>query len=94
MESLHHQESSDDEGSDPHNFHDPVDSAVRDIAAEIGVDGGDTPTSGGKSKRLCRFPGCTRVIKSQGHCQRHGAKAKRCRIEGESLFKVLCTYSM
>jgi hypothetical protein len=35
-----------------------------------------------KPKRLCRYPGCNRVIKSQGHCQRHGAKAKRCRIEG------------
>jgi hypothetical protein len=35
-----------------------------------------------KKKRLCRFPGCNRVIKSQGHCQRHGAVAKRCRIEG------------
>lgn len=35
-----------------------------------------------KPKRLCRYPGCKRVIKSQGHCQRHGAKAKRCRIEG------------
>jgi hypothetical protein len=33
-------------------------------------------------KRLCRFPGCQRVIKSQGHCQRHGARAKRCRIPG------------
>ena len=22
-----------------------------------------------KAKRLCRFPGCDRVIKSQGHCQ-------------------------
>lgn len=33
-------------------------------------------------RRYCRFPGCTRVIKSQGHCQRHGAKTKRCRVEG------------
>ena len=33
-----------------------------------------------RKKRLCRFPGCTRVIKSQGHCQRHGAKAKRCKV--------------
>lgn len=33
-------------------------------------------------KRLCRYPGCTKVIKSQGHCQRHGAKAKRCKVEG------------
>jgi hypothetical protein len=35
-----------------------------------------------KKKRLCRHPGCSRVIKSQGHCQRHGAKAKRCKVEG------------
>ena len=35
-----------------------------------------------KKKRLCRFPGCSRVIKSQGHCQRHGAKAKRCKVAG------------
>jgi len=34
------------------------------------------------TKRLCRFPGCQRVIKSQGHCQRHGAKTKRCKVEG------------
>lgn len=37
---------------------------------------------GGKKKRLCRFLGCTKVIKSQGMCQRHGAKAKRCKVEG------------
>jgi hypothetical protein len=35
-----------------------------------------------KRKRLCRYPGCTKVIKSQGHCQRHGAKAKRCKVDG------------
>lgn len=35
-----------------------------------------------KKKRLCRYPGCTKTIKSQGHCQRHGARAKRCKIEG------------
>jgi hypothetical protein len=34
------------------------------------------------NKRTCRHPGCTKVIKSQGHCQRHGAKAKRCRVDG------------
>jgi len=31
-----------------------------------------------KTRRQCRFPGCTKTIKSQGHCQRHGARAKRC----------------
>jgi hypothetical protein len=35
-----------------------------------------------KQKRLCRYPGCNRVIKSQGHCQRHGARAKRCKVDG------------
>ena len=33
-------------------------------------------------KRMCKFPGCSRVIKSQGHCQRHGAKPKRCSVSG------------
>ena len=35
-----------------------------------------------KKKRLCRHAGCCRVIKSQGLCQKHGAKAKRCKVEG------------
>ena len=34
------------------------------------------------AKRLCKFPGCTKVIKSQGHCQKHGAKPKRCKVDG------------
>ena len=33
-----------------------------------------------KKKHLCRFPGCTRIIKSQGRCRRHGAKVKRCKV--------------
>jgi len=32
-------------------------------------------------RRLCRFPGCTKVVKSQGACQRHGAKPKQCKME-------------
>ena len=44
-----------------------------------------------KKKRLCPFPGCARYIKSQGHCQRHGEKPKRCMVwvnteEYDSLF--------
>lgn len=41
-----------------------------------------TTAAAASRKRLCRFPGCERVIKSQGHCQRHGARAKRCRYPG------------
>ena len=33
-----------------------------------------------KKKLVCRFPGCIRGIKSQGHCHRHGAKVKRCKV--------------
>lgn len=32
-------------------------------------------------RRECRFPGCTKTIKSQGHCQKHGARAKRCKVD-------------
>ena len=42
----------------------------------------DDAKGGGKRKRLCRHPGCSRVIKSQGLCQRHGGKAKRCKVPG------------
>lgn len=33
-------------------------------------------------RRYCKTPGCTRIVKSQGLCQRHGAVAKKCRVEG------------
>ena len=33
-------------------------------------------------RRLCRVAGCTRVIKSQGVCQRHGAKPCLCKVVG------------
>jgi hypothetical protein len=60
---------------------DPLDSEN-----EAGSVAGDLPegvrTTTTTMRRLCRFPGCIKVIKSQGHCQRHGAKAKRCRIDG------------
>ncbi|GKZ01524.1 hypothetical protein MPSEU_001103000 [Mayamaea pseudoterrestris] len=71
--SLHHQQA----------YH--VAAALNDARADLLVDGGGASSlcdDAPKGKRLCRFPGCTRVIKSQGHCQRHGAKTKRCRIDG------------
>ncbi len=41
-----------------------------------------TATSTSKSsKRLCHFPGCQRTIKSQRHCQKHGAVVKKCKVE-------------
>lgn len=33
-------------------------------------------------RRFCRAEGCTRIVKSQGLCQRHGAKPKTCKVEG------------
>jgi hypothetical protein len=33
-------------------------------------------------RRYCRAVGCTRIVKSQGLCQRHGAKPRKCRSDG------------
>jgi hypothetical protein len=46
-----------------------------------------------KKKRLCKIEGCQRVIKSQGLCQRHGASAKRCKVQGGFVF-VFLLYSI
>ena len=32
-------------------------------------------------KRICRFPGCNKTVKSQGACIRHGAKPKGCKVK-------------
>jgi hypothetical protein len=31
-------------------------------------------------RRFCRAVGCTKIVKSQGLCQRHGAKPRQCRV--------------
>mmetsp|Transcript_33349 Transcript_33349/g.37929 ORF Transcript_33349/g.37929 Transcript_33349/m.37929 type:complete len:390 (-) Transcript_33349:100-1269(-) len=33
-------------------------------------------------RRYCRVEGCSKIVKSQGLCQRHGAKTRLCKIEG------------
>jgi hypothetical protein len=33
-------------------------------------------------RRYCRNPGCTNIVKSQGLCQRHGAKPRMCKVVG------------
>lgn len=33
-------------------------------------------------RRFCSVEGCGRIVKSQGLCQRHGAKPKTCKVEG------------
>ena len=63
---------------------DEVDESVNDVVDQV-VGMADDDDRGGtlpKKRRLCRYPGCTKVIKSQGHCQRHGARAKRCKMDG------------
>lgn len=32
-------------------------------------------------RRYCREEGCTNIVKSQGLCQRHGAKPRMCKVE-------------
>jgi hypothetical protein len=41
----------------------------------------NTNSNNKRRKRQCRFPGCQKTIKSQGHCQRHGAIVKLCKVE-------------
>lgn len=41
---------------------------------------GVTTTAAASRKRLCRVPGCPRVIKSNGTCQRHGAVPVKCKV--------------
>ena len=31
-------------------------------------------------RRFCRIEGCERIVKSQGLCQRHGAKPRLCKV--------------
>eukprot|EP00536_Pseudo-nitzschia_multiseries_P015269 jgi/Psemu1/217378/e_gw1.849.20.1 len=33
-------------------------------------------------RRYCRIEGCNSIVKSQGLCQRHGAKPKTCKVPG------------
>jgi hypothetical protein len=33
-------------------------------------------------RRYCRSEGCSRIVKSQGLCQRHGAKPRTCKVDG------------
>jgi hypothetical protein len=35
-----------------------------------------------QKKRICQFPCCPRRVKSQGLCQRHGARPRRCKLAG------------
>ena len=46
-------------------------------------------------RRFCRIEGCDRIVKSQGLCQRHGAKPKTCKVEGcakqaQGNFDLMC----
>jgi hypothetical protein len=33
-------------------------------------------------RRYCKVEGCCRIVKSQGVCQRHGAKPRQCKVPG------------
>jgi len=33
-------------------------------------------------RRYCKIPGCSSIVKSQGLCQRHGAKPRMCKVDG------------
>jgi hypothetical protein len=48
------------------------------VAANVAVDAGHLK----HKRRFCRHEGCNRIVKSQGLCQRHGAKVRQCIVEG------------
>lgn len=33
-------------------------------------------------RRFCKVPTCTKIVKSQGLCQRHGARSTKCKVPG------------
>jgi hypothetical protein len=50
-----------------------------------------------KRRRYCSVPGCGNIVKSQGLCQRHGAKARRCVVpdctkQAQGNFDGMCKY--
>ncbi len=81
-------------GSDDDKKDEEVDETVNDVVEQlVGLTDDDGKGSNlPKKRRLCRYPGCTKVIKSQGHCQRHGARAKRCKMDGCDKQAQVCQY--
>eukprot|EP00569_Conticribra_weissflogii_P006280 CAMPEP_0171343922 /NCGR_PEP_ID=MMETSP0878-20121228/18284_1 /TAXON_ID=67004 /ORGANISM="Thalassiosira weissflogii, Strain CCMP1336" /LENGTH=521 /DNA_ID=CAMNT_0011846979 /DNA_START=21 /DNA_END=1586 /DNA_ORIENTATION=- len=65
-----------DSPTEPTDDHDNI------LEPQVGTNGKKKESSAPKKykRRICRFPDCTRTVKSQGHCQKHGAKAKRCKF--------------
>ncbi|CAJ1927521.1 unnamed protein product [Cylindrotheca closterium] len=51
------------------------------LAKPVAVSGRD-PRHLKHKRRYCRMQGCERIVKSQGVCQRHGAKPRLCKVEG------------
>jgi hypothetical protein len=71
---------------------DDADDGDDDHEAETEIDADGNTRMLPKKRRLCRYPGCTKVIKSQGHCQRHGARAKRCKVDGCDKQAQVCPF--
>jgi hypothetical protein len=63
----------------------PASDDVKKPAATASTDVPDKVASGAflkHKRRYCRMAGCQRIVKSQGLCQRHGAKPKTCKVDG------------
>jgi hypothetical protein len=50
-------------------------------------------------RRICRIDGCDKIVKSQGLCQRHGAKTRMCKMENcskqaQGNFDGMCKVSL
>ena len=53
-------------------------SAAADTEEKLGAHGAKVK----HKRRFCRIEGCERIVKSQGLCQRHGAKPRLCKVDG------------
>ena len=51
------------------------------VIACIGSDN-DNNSKVKHKRRYCRIASCSRIVKSQGLCQRHGAKTRKCSVDG------------
>lgn len=52
------------------------------VASSDGAAPGGDPAHLKHKRRFCKLEGCNRIVKSQGLCQRHGAKPRKCKVDG------------
>jgi len=52
------------------------------VTSSSNLDNDSNSINSNKKRRFCRVEGCSRIVKSQGLCQGHGAKPRGCKVTG------------